>query len=160
MNVTCFSHNHVHTPELILNFLFWVCLHLQLNDSRMGNKHVLCDFVSSWPECCLFLHHMMKIFSSTWSLVKSMWEGWELPWVQNLLLPAGSTKSQKVTMEWTNWRKQKKYHIYPRIGRIHALARGQTFNWFKPEKNEVEETVKQSEVLNQQQLMCIKSSLF
>ena len=56
------------------------------------------------------------------------------------------------------------YRIYPRIGRIRVYNRPHAklsigFMKKKKNNNEFEKTGKQREVLNQQQLMCIKSSL-
>ena len=39
----------------------------------MRNKHVLCGFVSSCAQCCIFFSVREREILSTWSLVGSMW---------------------------------------------------------------------------------------
>ena len=53
LNATCFAPNWVRThrvcaPELSVMTSLWPS-----KDLRTRNKHVLCDFVSLYPQCCL-----------------------------------------------------------------------------------------------------------
>ena len=59
-------------PVCLLNFLFWVHQSPSV-DQRMRNKHVLCDFVSSCTQSCLFFSVRERQILSNWSLIELMW---------------------------------------------------------------------------------------